>query len=228
MVGQALSEEDNVGLHNSFRRHITWCTWFFTICCTSCRCFRYFKVTFTFPPSQPCWGGRSFARYWRIRGGRRRFSRQRSFFGFSFAKIFAAGTERDSPFKDVFSDGVGGHLEFAISARGGREAAVALHHLWKNSFNKTKDFQELLSLLYLAYPSLLLEGVDVLGVIPQQLLPALQRSNKLMTRRGRELARVDLTCKFEKRSWISPKSVSTTLCHCTYMGRFFVKVSLLK
>ena len=48
----------------------------------------------------------------------------------------------------------------------------------------------------------LFQRVDVLGVIPQQFLPALQRSNKLVTRRGLELTRVNLTGELEERPGI--------------------------
>ena len=57
---------------------------------------------------------------------------------------------------------------------------------------------------YLADSSLLLECINVLGVIPQQFLARLQRCNESVAGGGRKLAGIDLACKFEKRSRIPP------------------------
>jgi len=61
---------------------------------------------------------------------------------------------------------------------------------------------------HIFYTNNLLEGVDVLGVVPQQFLGILHCSDKLMTWGGFELTRVDLTCKLEEWSGIFPKVVN--------------------
>ena len=128
MVRQTLAKEDNVGFHNRFGRDIARCfTWFFTTFhCSICRwCLRYFKVTFF----SSCWGCWGFARYWRLIRGVGRFNNRRWFFFWISIRVFAAWTKRYSPFKDIFSDGVSSHLEFAHCARGSGKAAMALHNL---------------------------------------------------------------------------------------------------
>ena len=65
-----------------------------------------------------------------------------------------------------------------------------------------------MTLDHILYPNNLLEGVDVLGVVPQQLLRILHSSDKLMTWGGFELTRVDLSCKLEEWSRIFPKVVN--------------------
>ena len=59
-----------------------------------------------------------------------------------------------------------------------------------------------MTLDHLLNPGHLLQGVDVLGVVPQQLPRALHRPDELVAGRGLELARINLSGKFEERARI--------------------------
>jgi len=99
--------------------------------------------------------------------------------------------------KDVFSDGLAVHLVSAAQARGGGKGAMTLDHVGDARY--------------------VLEGVDVLGVVPEELPLLFNLLDEKVGGRGDKIARVDLLGKGEEGLRVPPEILDVK--HGLWLGK---------